>query len=34
MAEIVPVETLLRGLGDQLRVEGWIPGNPWPFDAS
>jgi hypothetical protein len=33
MAEIVPVETLLRGLGDQLRVEGWMPGNPWPFDA-
>ena len=33
MAEIVPVETLLRGLGDQLRVEGWMPGNPWPFPA-
>ena len=33
MAEIVPVETLLRGLGDQLRVEGWVPGNPWPFPA-
>ncbi|WP_237213149.1 6-hydroxynicotinate reductase [Falsiroseomonas oryziterrae] len=31
MDEIVPVEELLRGLGDQLRVEGWIPGNPWPF---
>lgn len=31
MEEIVPVEALLRGLGDQLRVEGWIPGNPWPF---
>ena len=29
--EIVPVEALLQGLGDQLRVEGWIPGNPWPF---
>jgi hypothetical protein len=33
VAEIVPVEELLRGLGDQLRVEGWIPGNPWPFAA-
>jgi hypothetical protein len=31
MDEIVPVEELLRGLGDQLRVEGWHPGNPWPF---
>jgi hypothetical protein len=31
MDEIVPVEELLKGLGDQLRVEGWIPGNPWPF---
>ena len=31
MGEIVPVETLLAGLGDQLRVEGWIEGNPWPF---
>jgi hypothetical protein len=29
--EIVPVEELLRGLGEQLRVEGWNPGNPWPF---
>jgi hypothetical protein len=31
MAEIVPVEALLGGLGDQLRVEAWMPGNPWPF---
>jgi len=31
MEEIVPVEELLRGLGEQLRVEGWVPGNPWPF---
>ena len=31
MEEIVPVEELLRGLGGQLRVEGWIAGNPWPF---
>jgi hypothetical protein len=31
MAEIVPVATLLEGLGEQLRVEGWIAGNPWPF---
>ncbi|WP_372619714.1 6-hydroxynicotinate reductase [Falsiroseomonas sp.] len=31
MDEIVPVEELLRGLGEQLRVEGWMPGNPWPF---
>lgn len=31
MEEIVPVEELLRGLGGQLRVEGWMPGNPWPF---
>jgi hypothetical protein len=31
MNEIVPVEGLLRGLGDQLRVEGWNAANPWPF---
>lgn len=31
MEEIVPVADLLRGLGAQLRVEDWIPGNPWPF---
>ncbi|HZF74672.1 MAG TPA: 6-hydroxynicotinate reductase, partial [Acetobacteraceae bacterium] len=31
MAEIVPVEELLRGLGPALRVEGWQPANPWPF---
>jgi hypothetical protein len=31
MGEIVPVETLLGGLGDQLRVEGWNAANPWPF---
>lgn len=30
MAEIVPVETLLRGLGDQLRVEGGCPAIPGP----
>jgi hypothetical protein len=32
MEEIVPVEALLRGLGDQLRVEGWNAANPWPFE--
>jgi hypothetical protein len=31
MDAILPVETLLRGLGDQLRVEGWNAANPWPF---
>jgi hypothetical protein len=31
MQDIVPVEALLEGLGEQLRVEGWNPGNPWPF---
>ena len=31
MDEIVPAGDLLRGLGAQLRVEDWIPGNPWPF---
>jgi hypothetical protein len=31
MGEIVPVEALLKGLGDQLRVEGWNSSNPWPF---
>ncbi len=31
MEEIVPLAALLAGLGDQLRVEGWQPGNPWPF---
>jgi hypothetical protein len=29
--EIVPVEELLRGLGDQLRVERWQSANPWPL---
>ncbi len=33
MEEVVPVEELLRGLGEQLRVEGWLPANPWPFRA-
>ncbi|NKC33177.1 6-hydroxynicotinate reductase [Falsiroseomonas selenitidurans] len=31
MAEIVPVQDLLRGLGPSLRVEDWRPANPWPF---
>jgi hypothetical protein len=31
MDEIVPVEDVLRGLGDQLRIEGWKPANRWPF---
>jgi hypothetical protein len=31
MEEILPVEELLQGLGPALRVEGWHPGNPWPF---
>jgi len=29
--EIVPVEAVLRGLGEDLRVETWHPANPWPF---
>lgn len=29
--EIVPVEEVLRGLGEDLRLETWHPGNPWPF---
>lgn len=31
MAEIVPVEEVMRGLGQDLRVETWHPENPWPF---
>ncbi len=31
MDEIVQVKDLLAGLGEQLRIEGWIAGNPWPF---
>ena len=31
MGDIVPVETLLRGLGDGLRIQGWDAANPWPF---
>jgi hypothetical protein len=31
MAEIMPVETLIAGLGGQLRVEPWQSANPWPF---
>jgi hypothetical protein len=31
MQEIVPVEDVLRGLGQDLRVETWHPANPWPF---
>jgi len=29
--EIVPVGDVLRGLGEDLRVETWHPANPWPF---
>ena len=31
VGEIVPVEQVLRGLGEDLRVETWHPANPWPF---
>ncbi|MBB5690669.1 6-hydroxynicotinate reductase [Roseomonas alkaliterrae] len=31
MAEIVPVQEVLRDLGADLRLETWHPGNPWPF---
>ncbi|MBU8544219.1 MULTISPECIES: 6-hydroxynicotinate reductase [Roseomonadaceae] len=31
MAEIVPVQDLLRDLGPSLRVEDWQADNPWPF---
>jgi hypothetical protein len=31
VSEILPVEELLRGLGEQLRVEDWMARNPWPF---
>jgi hypothetical protein len=31
MAEIVPVQDVLRDLGADLRLETWHPGNPWPF---
>ncbi len=29
--EIVAVEDLLEELGEDLRVETWHPGNPWPY---
>ncbi len=31
MGDVVPVEALLRGLGDGLRVAPWDAANPWPF---
>jgi len=31
MEQVVPVEEVLRGLGEDLRVEAWHPANPWPF---
>jgi hypothetical protein len=31
MDQVVPVQDVLRGLGQDLRVETWHPANPWPF---
>jgi hypothetical protein len=31
MEEVVPVEEVLRGLDQDLRIEPWPPANPWPF---
>jgi hypothetical protein len=31
MNDVTPVETVLAGLGDDLRIETWNPGNAWPF---
>jgi len=30
MNQVVAVEDVLRGLGQDLRVETWHPANPWP----
>jgi hypothetical protein len=31
MDQVVPVQDVLRDLGDDLRVGAWHPANPWPF---
>lgn len=31
MGEVAPVEEVLRGLNEDLRVETWHPENPWPL---
>jgi hypothetical protein len=31
MDQVLPVEQVLRGLGEDLRVGAWHPSNPWPF---
>jgi hypothetical protein len=31
MEQVVPVQDVLRDLGDDLRVGAWHPANPWPF---
>ncbi|WP_232478710.1 6-hydroxynicotinate reductase [Roseomonas rosulenta] len=31
MDQVQPVEAVLRGLGEDLRVGTWHPANPWPF---
>jgi hypothetical protein len=30
MDQVKPLESVLRGLGEDLRVEAWHPANPWP----
>jgi hypothetical protein len=30
MDQVKPLEAVLRGLGEDLRVEAWHPANPWP----
>jgi len=29
--EIVPLQDIVAGLGEGLRIEAWHPANPWPF---
>jgi hypothetical protein len=31
MDQVLPVQDVLRDLGQDLRVETWHPANPWPF---
>jgi hypothetical protein len=31
MDQVMPVQDVLRDLGDDLRVGAWHPANPWPF---
>ncbi|MCP3688556.1 MAG: 6-hydroxynicotinate reductase, partial [Gammaproteobacteria bacterium] len=32
MDSIIPVEEVIRQLGDEARIENWSTDNPWPFN--